>query len=190
MARKPREWHPNSSYHVTSRGNRKCDIFKDQQDFNEYLKLLTKTLEHFKSESPYELLSFCLMDNHVHLLMYTTSKPLGPFIQKIHTKYAIYFNKKYDCSGHLFQNRFYSDPVKTTSQILAVSRYIHLNPVAAHMVSKPEDYPHSSYRSLIGLSKCDILSSEKVLAPFETEHTYRYYKDFVESMMGTVPTLV
>lgn len=181
MARQAREWRPNTSYHITARGNYKMDIFKDQKDFMEYLKLLAETIHHFKDESPYELLSYCLMTNHIHLLIYTSTEPLGPFIKKLHGKYAIYFNKKYDCNGHLFQARFNSDPARTTSQILMISRYIHLNPVAAYMVAKPEDYLYSSYRFLIGLEACDFLSKQKVLEPFGNGHKYDLYKDFVES---------
>ncbi|HHX60035.1 MAG TPA: transposase [Epulopiscium sp.] len=187
MARKLREWQPNTSYHVTARGNRKNNIFKNKQDFCEYLKLLAETLNHFKVETPYELLSYCLMDNHVHLLIYTSSMPLGPFIKKLHGKYAIYFNKQYDYNGHLFQDRFYSTPAKTIAQLLAISSYIHLNPVTANMVTKPEDYPYSNYRFLIGSEKCGFVNSEKILAPFGNEHPYKTYKDFVESMIGTVP---
>lgn len=183
MARKARQWTPNTSYHITCRGNRRSEIFKDKADFRIYLDFLTEALDQFRQVTPYDLLSYCLMDNHVHLLIHTSSNPLGPFIKQVHMKYAMYFNKKYDYTGHLFQGRFYSDPVVGDAEILAASRYIHLNPVAANMVDLPENYAHSSYRFLIGLDKCDFVSSEKVLAPFEKDHAHMLYRQLVESKL-------
>lgn len=181
MARKPREWAPNTTYHVTARGNHQLNIFRSDKDFMEYLRLLVETLNFFKEKSPYHLLSYCLMSNHIHLLISTSSQPLGPFIQILHGKYAIYFNKQYELKGHLFQTRFNAVLARTTSQMLAMSRYIHLNPVAAYMVDKAEDYPYSSYRFLIGQEPCHFVSSSRVLEPFGTVHKYQFYKDYVES---------
>ena len=69
MARKPREWIPHTTYHITCRGNRRSDIFKDEADFEMYLELLQEALNQFRRKTPYDLLCYCLMDNHVHLLL-------------------------------------------------------------------------------------------------------------------------
>ncbi len=183
MARKPRQWTPNTTYHVTCRGNRRSDIFKDETDFQRYLQLLDEALNQFRRRTPYDLISYCLMDNHVHLLIHTSSQPLGPFIKQINMKYAIYFNKKYNYSGHLFQGRFYSDPVISSSQILATSRYIHLNPVMANMVDLPGKYPYSSYGFLIGLRTWDLVNRERILSYFKKDQAHMLYKEFVESKL-------
>lgn len=181
MARKPREWSPHTCYHVTCRGNRKNDIFLDPQDFKVYLHFFILALKQFP-ETPYELIAYCLMDNHVHLLIHTTTNPLGPLIQKIHGRYAMYFNKKYNLSGHLFQDRFYSDLVANAAQVIATSRYIHLNPIAAKMVNRPENYLYSSYRSILGLEENSLINDKKILSYFHShpKKSRILYKKFVE----------
>lgn len=181
MARKPREWSPNTCYHVTCRGNRKSDIFKDQGDFEMYLKFLVEALHQFRRQTPYDLLCYCLMSNHVHLLIHTSTQPLGPFMQQVSMRYAMYFNKKYDYTGHLFQGRFYSDAVIGSWQILRTSRYIHLNPVVAHMVDLPGDYIYSSYGGLIGQRRCDFISHDRILSHFQEDRAHELYKEFVEA---------
>ena len=181
MARKPRVWYPNTYYHVTCRGNRKNDIFLDHLDFKVYLKFLKVALKDFE-DTPYEILSYCLMNNHVHLLIYASSNTLGPLIQKVNMRYAIYFNKKYDHTGHLFQDRYFSDFLANTAQVLAVSRYIHLNPTAAYMVERPEHYPYSSYQTLIGTQESSLVNCEKILSYFHLhpDQSRALYKEFVE----------
>ncbi|MHC1749585.1 MAG: transposase [Cellulosilyticaceae bacterium] len=162
MARKKRDWYENACYHITCRGNHRNDIFKDDSDFGMYLEIINNVLSHFK-QTPYMVASYCLMDNHVHLLLKTSSLELGPFMKRLNMLYAIYFNKKYHYIGHLFQDRFFSEIIADDTQLLETSRYIHLNPVRAKMVIFPEDYAWSSYKTLIGLEAQPIVASNIIL---------------------------
>lgn len=121
------------------------------------------------------------MDNHVHLLIQTSTQALGPLMKKINMNYAIYFNKKYNYIGYLHQDRFHADLIENSSHLLTVSRYIHLNPVVANMVEFPEEYSHSSYRSFIAMDTCEIVSKERVLSHFPEDRAPRLYQEFVES---------
>ena len=102
-------------------------------------------------------------------------------MKKINMNYAIYFNKKYNYVGYLHQDRFHADRVQDSSHLLTVSRYIHLNPVAANMVDLPEEYRHSSYRSFIAMETCDLVSKERVLSHFAKDCAPKLYQEFVES---------
>lgn len=183
MARKLREWYPNTCYHITSRGNRRSDIFKDEADFGVYLNIISLAIQSFE-ETPYELVCYCLMDNHVHLLIQTSTSPLGPLMKKINMNYAIYFNKKYNYIGHLHQGRFYSDLIENSSQLLTASRYIHLNPVAANMVELPQEYIYSSYRAFIDMDTCELVNKERVLSHFKEDCAPVLYQEFVESKIA------
>ena len=148
MGSKARTWYPNSAYHITTRGNRRSDIFKDGEDFEVYLKMLEEALDFYNNE--FELICYCLMDNHVHLVIYTKEKHLKYFISRVNSIYAKYFNKKHNYIGHLYQDRYFSEVIESDAQMLETSRYVHLNPFRAGMVEKPEEYKWSSYSMYIG----------------------------------------
>lgn len=93
-----------------------------------------------------EVYAYCLMDNHVHLLV-KEGEELGISIKRITVGYVLFHNKKYGRTGHLFQNRYHSEVVADDRYLLAVTRYIHRNPVKAHLVSDPAEYPYSSYKN-------------------------------------------
>lgn len=143
MPTKKRIWYPETTYHITARGNHRNDIFIDEEDFLYYLTLMNEALEYYLYDK-YEIKSYCLMDNHVHILLKTWNKPSGQFMCRLNSKYAKYYNKKYNCIGHLFQDRYFSETIESDSQMLETSKYIHLNPVRAKMVQKPEYYKWSS----------------------------------------------
>lgn len=126
-----RRWYPGSSSHVTARGNHRNDIFRDSEDFEYYLMLIKEAKEYFRYDG-YELVCYCLMDNHIHMLISTEEKPEGLFIGRINSIYAKFFNKKYNYIGHLFQDRFHTEIIENDGQMLEVSRYIHLNPVSVN----------------------------------------------------------
>ena len=107
-----REWYPGASYHVTTRGNHRNDIFRDKDDFVYYLSFMKDAVDYY-SYDKYEIICYCLMDNHVHILIKTAEKPLGQFIGRISSKYAKYYNKKYNYIGHLFQDRYFSAIIKS-----------------------------------------------------------------------------
>lgn len=135
MGRKKLEWYPGAMYHVTARGNHRSDIFKEEIDFEFYLKCMEEALSYYKD--CYRIISYCLMTNHVHIQIEAKEKPISFYIGRINNFYAKNFNKKYNFTGHLFQSRYNAEIIKNDEYVLEVSRYIHLNPVRAKMVDKP-----------------------------------------------------
>jgi REP element-mobilizing transposase RayT len=178
MTRK-REWYEGAAYHVTVRGNRRNDIFRDKEDFEYYLSITEEALLYY-TQFNYKVICYCLMDNHVHLMIKTDKEPLGKLIGRISALYTRYFNKKYNYIGHLFQDRYFSELIKSDAQMIETSRYIHLNPVRANMVKKPEEYVWSSYSMFIGEKEEKLISSEKILSYFRKENKGELYKEFVE----------
>ncbi len=119
------------------------------------------------------------MTNHLHLLLETINTPTKRIIQRTHSLYASYFNKRYDTSGHLFQGRYYADMIKDVSHFLTVSKYIHLNPVDAKMVPQPEDYRWSSYAGYMSSRKDPHIKTDKVLSYF-FQSPIQNYRQYVE----------
>jgi len=152
-------------YHVVLRGNNKQTIFEDEQDNEMFLV----TLEQYKKQSGYKLFAYCLMGNHIHLLMKTEKENLGQIFQRIGASYVYWYNRKYDRTGHLFQARFKSEVVETDNYLFAVLRYIHQNPLKAGMIMKLEDYIWSSYCEYLGLSDDHYVDKDFVLMMFNED---------------------
>lgn len=131
MARKPRTKSRSGIYHIMLRGINRQIIFEDEQDKYRLLE----TIERFKEISKFEIYSFCLMDNHVHLLIKETEESISKIIQRISSSYVYWYNNKYERSGHLFQERFKSENVETVPYFFTVLRYIHQNPLKAGIAS-------------------------------------------------------
>lgn len=181
MTYKKREWWPGVVLHITARGNHRNDIFRDEEDFQIYLGLIKEALEFYNGE--FEVYAYCLMDNHVHLLVKCKEKHISMFISRVHSLYAKIFNKKYRYIGYLFQNRYFTEVIEDDSQFLSTCRYIHLNPIRAKMIKKPEEYEWSSYSMTIGLSEEKIVNSEKILNYFKSSSSRILYRAFVESLI-------
>ncbi|OBR89846.1 transposase IS200 like protein [Clostridium ragsdalei P11] len=181
MPRKNRLWREGSILHITVRGNRKEDIFKSQEDYCVYLRNLQHSIKFYNNE--FQILSYCLMTNHIHLQIETKSVHIKKLMGKINTFYAKYFNNKYDYHGHLFQGRYGSRIIDSDSYILEVSRYISLNPVRANIVDKPEDYKWSSYPMLIGKKKEKLINSDRILSYFIQSKKRELYRMYVEDAM-------
>ncbi len=109
ISRKKRIWYPGAEYHIMNRGNRRGDIFREEEDYEAYLRNLTIA----KSRYPFFLIGYCLMTNHVHLLIETIEDEHWRIIQYAHSNYSIYFNKKYGLVGHLFQGRYTDEIVES-----------------------------------------------------------------------------
>ena len=181
MTYKKREWWPGVVLHITARGNHRNDIFRDEEDFQIYLGLIKEALEFYNGD--FQVYAYCLMDNHVHLLVKCKEKHISMFISRVHSLYAKIFNKKYRYIGYLFQNRYFTEVIEDDSQFLSTCRYIHLNPIRAKMVKKPEEYEWSSYSMTIGLSEEKIVNSEKILNYFKSSSSRILYRAFVESLI-------
>ncbi|MEY8764388.1 transposase [Clostridium sp. MT-113] len=184
MTSRARKWYPNSVYHVTARGNRKSNIFKEEEDFRTYLTILEDAIEYFNGQ--YEIMCYCLMDNHVHILLKTKIKHIKYFISRLNSIYAKFFNNKYNYLGHLYQKRYFSELIRSDLQMLETSRYIHLNPIKANMVKKPDEYKWSSYSMYIGKEKERLINSQKILAYFKKDNQRELYRKFVESRVEQI----
>lgn len=146
MARKPRIYGNSGIYHVVLRGNNRQAIFEDDEDRATFLfKLKT-----FSEKLNTQIYAYCLMDNHVHILLKAEDKVVSEYIKRLSGSYAYWYNRKYDCIGHLFQERFKSEPVENKKYFLTVLRYIHRNPVKAGIVKKCGRYAYSSYHEYVG----------------------------------------
>src|SRR6056297_189450 len=152
-------------YHVVLRGINKQTVFEDTED-NEMFML---TLNQYKQKSGYKLLAYCLMGNHVHLLMKTEDESLGQCFKRIGASYVHWYNLKYYRVGHLFQDRYKSEVVETDDYLKAVIRYIHWNPLKAGIVKKLEDYSWSSYREYLGLNSEYHVDKDFVLTLFHED---------------------
>ena len=141
MPRKARKVSNTKIYHIILRGNDKQDIFFEEQDYKKFIKEISNTKEKYK----YELFAYCLMTNHVHLILFDKNDNLSKTIQSLSVSYSSYFSKKYDKIGHLFQNRFFSKCVETREYLIQLCRYIHQNPVKAEICKNPKNYYFSSY---------------------------------------------
>lgn len=119
------------------RGIRRKSIFEEIIDYQVFLELLKRALEHYGCK----IHAYCLMTNHIHLLLETGEQEVWKFMKYLSGCYAIYYNHKYLYSGHLFEGRYKSCLVKDDTYFLQTSRYIHLNPVKARIVEHPEEYP-------------------------------------------------
>jgi putative transposase len=179
MTSPARIWYPNTSYHITSRGNRRSDIFKDDEDFQVYLEIIKETMEYFPND--YEVICYCLMDNHIHILLKTRERHMKDFMSRVSSIYAKFFNDKYNYVGHLYQDTYFSELIESDSQMIDTSRYIHLNPVKAKMVERAEDYQWSSYSMYIGEKEEKLIVSKMVLSYFKKGKEKELYKRFVES---------
>jgi len=125
MARKLRVEYPGAIYHITHRGNGKMRIFSDDHDREKFLLRLAESLDTYNVR----LYMFCLMSNHIHLVCETPEGNISRFMQSLTTGYTFYYNLQHESSGHLFQGRFDSKLVEGDSYLLALTRYVHLNPV-------------------------------------------------------------
>ena len=142
MPRPRRTWHPEYFYHVVCRGNRRDPLFRSATDYEAFFQILHRTYEQY----PFELATYCLMTNHFHLQLRTTEAPLSKIMALINKRYASYYNTRYKLTGHVFEKRFYDKVIEDRKGMIDISRYIHLNPVEAKIVKKPERYTWSSYR--------------------------------------------
>lgn len=146
MSRQPRKKSNNRVYHVIVRGANRQEIFHDDDDRIKFLDILYKV----KIISGMKVFAWCLMGNHVHLLIKEEIESISVAMKRIGVSYANYYNCKYQTTGHLFQDRFKSENVETAKYLLTVTRYIHQNPVKAGIVSTPPLWKWSSCQGYYG----------------------------------------
>lgn len=161
MPRKPRMKSKNGIYHVMLRGANRQGIFHDDTDNLKFLEIFKR----YKEKSGMNVYAWCLMNNHVHLLVREVDEELSVTMKRIGVSYASYYNLKYKTTGHLFQDRFRSENVETRSYFLTVIRYIHQNPVKAGIVGRVSGWRWSSCAAYYGQNDYPggLLDQKKVL---------------------------
>src|SRR5258708_14059126 len=179
MARPLRLEHPGAVWHVTSRGNNRGDIYLGDEDHLMFLGIFDEAVRRFR----WIVHAYSLMTNHFHLVLETPEPTLSRGMKWMNGKYAQWFNRRHKRSGHLFQGRFKGFLVEKESYLLALIRYVALNPVRARMVERPEQYRWSSYRATAGLETVPPwLTTAWALTPFgpdliSQQQGYREYID-------------
>ena len=170
-------------YHVTSRGNERKEIFKSRRDREKFLEYLESSTQRYGAV----IHCYCLMGTHYHLLIETPHGNLSQIMRHINGAYTTYYNVKRQRAGHLFQGRYKAILVEADSYATELSRYIHLNPVRAGIVSRPEEYEWSSYKSYVGGQEPRWLKSHFILEYFgnESAAARKQYASFVEEVLGT-----
>lgn len=175
MPRQARIYSETGIYHIMTRGNEKKKIFLDDEDRRHFIY----TLFEKASEEESDIYAYCLMDNHVHLLLHEDGVNIARLMKRINVSFVYYFNKKYKRVGHLFQDRYRSEVVDNEDYLLAAVRYIHNNPVKAGIVSLPEEYWWSSYCDYTNTRKRNELITDKILNLF-SENTAVAVKQFID----------
>lgn len=160
MSRKRRRHSSTDMYHVIVRGNAKMNLFIDDSDRIRFLD----TMHRYFGKTAELLHTWCLMSNHVHMLVQMPMESLSDNMKRLEISYAAYFNRKYDRVGHVFQGRFKSMPVETDEYFVSVVKYIHNNPVAAGICASCSDYKWSSYQHYLRSS--DSISRSLVIEMF------------------------
>ncbi|MGN0492417.1 MAG: REP-associated tyrosine transposase [Acutalibacteraceae bacterium] len=141
MPRQARKKSKTGIYHIMLRGTNGQQIFADSEDCEKFLEII----KDCKAISEFEIFAYCLMGNHIHLLLKENKEPIELIMKRIASRFVYWYNIKYQRVGHLFQDRFKSEPVENDEYFLTVIRYIHQNPVKAGICKKPQDYYYSSY---------------------------------------------
>jgi len=180
MARPLRIEFENAFYHVMARGNERKDIFRSIGDRKHFVSLFSDVYLRYKGM----VYVYTLMNNHYHILLETKEANLSRIMHHINVSYTVYYNKKYERSGHLFQGRYKALLIDKENYLLELSRYIHLNPVRAGIVEKPEDYRWSSYRYYTGQVQNlpEWLNIDWVVERFGKDRVsaFREYRKFID----------
>jgi len=183
--RKPRLQYSGALYHVIVRGNHRLKTFLSASDYKKYLELLSKCY----TQSGLVLYAYCLMPNHVHLLVEQGGhQGLSRPMQRLQTTYTSYFNRRYKKWGHLFQGRYKAILVDKDSYLLELIRYIHLNPYRAKLEEKVGLYPWSSHSQYMGREKEPLVgvAVQKVMPMFsrKTRERVGLYGKFINEGKG------
>lgn len=167
MPRIPRKYVRTSFYHIMCQGIKKENIFNTNEKMNKYLELIKK----YKDEFAINLVTYCVMPNHVHLLIHTDSiNNLSKFMHKLNGTYGMYYNKKENRIGYVFRNRFRMEGIESDKYIFNCILYIHNNPVVAGICKSPSEYYYSGYKEYIG--KSEIINN-KIMKNILGDITYQ-----------------
>jgi putative transposase len=180
MPRGPRIKSISGIYHVMLRGANRQEIFHDDIDCMRFLEMIEK----YKKMSGMKVYAWCLMNNHVHLLLKEGIEGLSITMKRIGVSYVWYYNLKYNTTGHLFQDRFRTENVESNVNLFRVIRYIHQNPVKAGIVKRSDEWKWSSCAGYYGKNShpSNLLDVDFILKKLSTDITNakQLFKEFNE----------
>lgn len=159
MPRQARIMSSTGVYHIMLRGINQQRILEDVEDNEKFLEIL----EECKKISGFKLYAYCFMGNHLHLLIKVENETLEQIFKRIGGRYVYWYNAKYQRAGHLFQDRYRSEPIEDDAYLLSVLRYIHQNPVKVGLANTVKDYVYSSYLSYIQPKENQLVDIDFVL---------------------------
>ena len=168
MPRSARKKSASGIYHIVLRGINQQQIFEDSEDYNKFLQVLKDS----KAISEFKIFAYCLMGNHIHLLIQEQKEPIEQIMKRIATRFVYWYNIKYQRVGHLFQDRFKSEPVEDDAYFLTVLRYIHQNPLKAGLCKSINGYEYSSYNAYF--EKSDLIDGEFVFGIISKDEFVRF----------------
>ncbi len=171
MPRTARKKSESGIYHIMLRGINRQQIFEDEEDNQHFIETLLK----YKEQCEYSIYAYCLMGNHLHILLKEGKEDLTLMLKRIAGSYVYWYNWKYHRSGHLFQDRFKSEAVEDDSYFLTVLRYIHQNPVKAGLCKKAEQYLYSSMREY--LAESTLVDTDFVYSLITKEQFIEFHKE-------------
>lgn len=171
MARRPRLFAPGLLYHVIVRGNQRQKTFLSSPDYEAYLERLAR----YRRKYNYRVYAYCLMPNHVHLLVESSKQPLAKFMQGLQQSYSQYFNLKHHKSGHLFEGRYKAIICQKDEYLLELIRYIHLNPVRAGMIKTVDGYRYSGHHIYVEGKASEVIDATKVLRLLGGQRAYERF---------------
>jgi len=171
MARRPRIFAPGLLYHVIVRGNQRQKTFFADRDYQAYLERLAKYRERYGVG----VYAYCLMPNHVHLLLGCSDIPLSRFMQGLQQSFTQYFNRAHRKVGHLFQGRYKAIVCDRDEYLLELVRYIHLNPVRSKLVGKPEAWRYSGHGVYLRGKSTEVMDPKPVFTLLGGPKAYRRF---------------
>ena len=189
MPRKPRIHLPGGFYHVMAHGNGGQEILLEPRDGRLFLDMLAEACGRFGVR----VHAWCLMPNHLHLLLQVGAEPLSRVMQRVTQRYTGHINKREQRTGHLFQGRYKAILVDADNYLIELVRYIHLNPVRAGLAKSPLGWRWSSHRAYLGRENAPFLTTEDLLGRFarQPKAAIKRYQAFIAEGMGeTAPQLL
>ncbi|MEM8614180.1 MAG: transposase [Cyanobacteria bacterium P01_H01_bin.105] len=171
MPRRKTEFLPGQYYHLYNRGNNREKIFFERENYLFFLR----RFRHYLVGNTLDVTAYCLMPNHYHFLVYLHQSDFSQKMQAFTLSYTKAMNKRYRRCGSIFQGRFQTILVDSDAYVLNLSRYIHLNPVKAGLVKRPEEWEFSSYSDYVGLRQGTLPKMENLLEQIGSAHAYQRF---------------
>jgi putative transposase len=181
MPRQPRIEYPNAIHHVIQRGNKRWPVFERPDDRRVYLSILREEARRHG----WRVLTYCLLPNHVHLLIHTPQPTLARGMGRANTRYALAYNNSRGLSGHVFQGRFKNRLVESDRHLVAAFIYIAYNPLEAKLCRHPRDWVWSAHAELLGRRRASGVLADDALETFGStrERARDRYERYVESFL-------